>query len=261
MRNTKVKSPSSLSRGFHAGKAAADGLEAALLAQSGVRGAAGFLVGPAGLAAVTAPAPDFAAGLKGPGTDWEIVAKPYACGIVSHPVIDAGVALRGRVDPAQVAEVVVTVNPVVPDAMAVEDPADGLESKFSVYHCFAVGLLFGADGLDQFSAGMARAPGVVGLRRLVRVVLDPAIRRDECRVTVGLTDGSTVAHHVEHATGSIACPVTDEQLRAKGLALVTPVLGPARAATFVDLAFSLEELDSVATLIDASVSSGGRPTD
>jgi 2-methylcitrate dehydratase PrpD len=245
----------SMTKSLHPGKAAADGVEAVLLAQHGFIGPDGSIEGRRGLAALMAPEADLAEALRALGTVWEIednAFKPYSCGIVSHPVIDAAVVLRERgVDPQRVQSVEMVVHPVVLDVMGVEEPDSGLRSKFSVYHCFAVGLLDGAAGPAQYSDERALAPEVVALRRKVSIVLDKSVVKDACSGRVVLDDGTTYDVVVEHATGSIARPMTDEQLRRKLLLVAEPVLGEA-ASVLWDLAMGLDGQDSLAALLAAS---------
>ena len=244
-----------MTKSFHPGKAAADGIEAALLAHAGFTGTARPIEGRRGLAALAAPAPDPGVALRDLGQRWEVTDnafKPYACGIVSHPVIDGGIALRGAVAPDEVATVTVRVNPVVLDVMGVADPQDGLQSKFSVYHCFAVGLLLGAAGPSEFTTTVARDPEVVALRARVTADLDPAVARDEAFVTVTTTDGRTVEHHVEHATASAANPMTDEQLRDKVRLVAAPVLGDDGVDRLVAAAFALDRAPDLEALTAAA---------
>ncbi len=242
---------------FHAGKAASDGVEAAVLAAEGFSAPTEPLEGRRGLLALMTSNADVDRGVAGLGSVWEIelnAFKPYACGIVSHPVIDAGVALGDALarDPSVVGSVEVTVNPIVLDVMGVERPEDGLHSKFSVYHCFAVGYIDGAAGPVQFSDARATAPDVVALRDRVSVVLDPVVRRDECYALVRTSSGTKV-HHVEHATASAESPMTDDQLRAKALLVAGPVLGDAAAAALFDAAMVVDDLPTVEDLVRRAV--------
>ena len=239
---------------FHAGKAAADGVEAALLVDAGCGPAGEPFAGPEAMAATTAPAPDLSLALDAIGERWETVdnsIKPYACGIVSHPVIDAAIAARGFVDVARVTAAVATVNPVVLDVMGVKEPATGLESKFSVYHCFAVGLALGAGGAAEFSDAAVRDPRVVALRRRLRVELDPSVRRDESHLRI-TADGASYSTHVEHARGSAHRQMTDEELRAKGRLLVAPVVGDRRVEGLLERAFHVADLTGMGPLVDAA---------
>lgn len=249
------KALGTMTKPFHPGKAAANGLEAALLAKKRFTGPAAPIEGRRGFAEVSSPEADYDLMTQGLGETWEVelnTFKPYACGIVSHPVIDGAIALRDRVDaPGQIAEVETTVNPVVLDVMGVEEPQDALQSKFSVYHCFAVGFLDGAAGPSQFSDTRACSPEVVTLRRKVRAVLDPEIGKDEARVRVRTSNGGEIEHHVAHATGSAAVPMTDEQLQDKAQLAVRETLGE-RSVEFVELAFRVSELENVNVLFDTA---------
>jgi len=237
---------------LHAGKAAADGVEAAVLAAEGLDGPSAPLEGRRGLLALTTSASNPRRGLEDLGSVWEVelnAFKPYACGIVSHPVIDAGIALGAAVgrDPSVVDSVQVTVNPVVLDVMGVEQPKDGLHSKFSVYHCFTVGFLDGEAGPRQFNDARATAPEAVALRSRVTVILNPAIRRDECLAMLRTFNGD-ISHHVVHATGSAESPMTDNQLRAKAVLVAGPVLSDVGASRLFDQAMSVDKLRSADAL-------------
>ncbi len=245
----------SMTKSLHPGKAAADGVEAALLAAGGFTGPDGAIEGRRGLAALMSPSVDLDEVVRDLGVTWETddnAFKPYSCGIVSHPVIDAAVTLHERgVDPARIRSVEAVVHPVVLDVMGVEEPESGLRSKFSVYHCFAVGLLDGAAGPAQYTDERAADPRVVELRRTGTATLDPSVAKDACTVRVQLDDGTTEVVEVEHATGSTARPMTDEQLQAKLDLVVRPVLGDG-TDRFADLAFSLDQQSSVDELFAAS---------
>ncbi len=236
-----------MTKSYHAGKAAADGLEAALLSAAGHVSDAPLSTD---LLVELTPALDVEAALEDLGERWEIVdnaIKPYSCGIVSHPVVDAGIDLRALAAPEDIDEAVVEVHPVVLDVMGVQDPQDGLQSKFSVYHCFALGMTDQMAGPPQFSDERARADDVIRLRDLLEVRLDPTIDKDECRLRARVGD---VWHevHVPHATASAARPMTDAQLDKKCDALVTPVLGATTARVLLDQLFDLDRVDDVATI-------------
>jgi len=240
-----------MTKPFHPGKAAANGVEAALLAAAGFTGPVDGIEGRRGFAEVTCADPDLEAMVARLGESWHVTDnafKPYACGIVSHPAIDAAIALRDAIpDPAAVAEIEVEVNPVVLDVMGVEDPVDGLQSKFSVYHCVAVGLSDGAAGPDQYSDARAVDAATRELRAKVTVRLDPAIARDEARIAARTADGSVHRRHVEHATGSAGRPMSDAELRAKARLVAAPSLGD-RLDDLFDAALGLRRLERAATL-------------
>jgi 2-methylcitrate dehydratase PrpD len=238
-----------MAKPFHPGKAAADGVEAARLAAAGFTGPTDGIEGRRGFAEATATGADPEAMTAGLGERWNLVDnafKPYACGIVSHPAIDAAIALREAIaDPAEVESIEVEVNPVVLDVMGVEDPADGLGSKFSVYHCVAVGLLDGAAGPAQFSDRRAADPAVRELRAKVRARADAAIARDEARIIARTRDAAEQRRHVEHATGSAARPMSDEELRGKAELLAGEGIMP-----LFEAALGLRDLPSARQLAE-----------
>lgn len=244
-----------MTKSLNPGKAAGDGVRAAMLARLGVTGPPDPIEGPRGMGEVMAPFPNPAEMLAGLGSHWEILDnafKPYACGIVSHPVIDGAITLRERVPAGAVLESAeVRVNPVVLEVMGVEDPQDGLQSKFSVYHCFAVGLLFGSAGPLQYTDQVAREGDVVALRSVVTAVADPSLRKDECHVRARTTQDEEFEHHVEHATGSVDRPMTDEQLHQKCRLLLAPTHDDSGDAMF-SAAMTIDELDSLDSLFTAS---------
>jgi 2-methylcitrate dehydratase PrpD len=236
-----------MTKPFHPGKAAADGVQAALLAERGFTGPPAPIEGRRGFAQLSSPRYDFDQMLDALGVSWELelnAFKPYACGIVSHPVIDAAIELRGSItEPDDILRVEVDVNPVVLHVMGQTDPQDGLSTKFSVYHCFAIGLLDGAGGPEQFSDSRARRPDVVALRSKVNAVTDRGTPKGAARVTVEMKDGTVHRMDIEHATGSAERPMSDARLRSKADLVVAPILG-GRTDEFLDAAFAVDRIDA-----------------
>jgi 2-methylcitrate dehydratase PrpD len=244
-----------MTKPLHPGKAAADGIEAALLAAQGFQGPSAPVAGRWGLGTLMAPAPEPEVALEGLGEIWEIEAnafKPYSCGIVSHPVIDAAISLRERIAPGdEIESVEVTVRPVVLEVMGVADPENGLRSKFSVYHCFAVGYLDGGAGPAQYTDERARDPEVAALRRRVTAITDPNMPKDACSAVVRTVRGAVHRIDIDHATGSIERPMTDDQLRTKFTLLVRPRLGE-RTQRLLDAAWSIDEANDLDELLTLS---------
>ena len=242
----------SMTKAFQVGRAAGNGLEAALLSEQGFTGPAEPLAGRRGMAALMADDADWSP-MEDLGSQWLVelnALKPYSCGIVSHPVIDAGRALRDDVtDAGQLDAVVLEVHPRVLDVMGITEPTTGLQSKFSVYHCFAVGLMFGAAGPREFSDERAVDKAVQEVRRRVRVQLDPSLPADSCRMTATLFTGARIVRNIEHATGSAAAPMTSAQLEGKVTRLADRLDDPARLWS---VAWHLDEVGNVSELFAAA---------
>src|SRR5215831_941212 len=123
-------------KSLHAGKAAANGALAALLAERGFDSTQEIIEGRRGFARIYSDVAEPEALTADLGRSWLIESnghKPYACGVVLHPLIDAVIAIRNRdkIDPASVSEMSLRVNPLVLSITGVVEPSTGLQSKFS----------------------------------------------------------------------------------------------------------------------------------
>ena len=143
--------------------------------------------------------------------------KPFACGIVLHPAIDAAIQLRNenKLTADQIDHIDLKVHPLVLELTGKKTPQAGLEGKFSIYHAVAVALVEGAGGEKQFSDRAVNDPTVVALRGKVIPVITPGIDPAQVDMTIVLKDGRQLHRYVEHAIGSVEKPMTDQQLETK----------------------------------------------
>ena len=232
-------------KSFHPGRAAQNGLSAALLAEQGFTSSNRVLEAPRGFAHVMSAERDFGEITDNLGKRFEITLntyKPFACGIVIHPSIDGCVQVRDAhgVKAEDIQAIELKVHPLVLELTGKKTPQTGLEGKFSVYHSSAVAIIHGRAGEEEYSDGTVRDPRVIALRDKVTATADPKIHEDEAFVTVTLNDGKVIEQHVEHAIGSLKRPMTDANLEAKFHHLVDPVAGKAQADTLIKLAREIE---------------------
>jgi 2-methylcitrate dehydratase PrpD len=222
-----------MTKPFHPGAAARAGLMSALLARQGFTASARALEAPRGFVQVVSDKRAWLEATDELGERFEIsfnTYKPFACGIVIHPSIDACVQLRAQgITPEQVERIELRVHSLVLELTGKREPADGLQGKFSVYHGAAAGLIHGRAGEAEFSDAVVTDPRVVALRDKVQATVDDAVHEDAALVSALLKDGRRVDIRVDHAIGSMLNPLSDAQLEAKFEALVAPVLGAARA--------------------------------
>src|SRR5260221_3568075 len=208
-----------MTKPFHPGGAARAGLTSALLAKNGFTASPRALEAPRGYAQVVSPKHDWNEITGELGKRFEIsfnTYKPFACGIVIHPLIDAAAQLRKQgVKAEDVERVEVRVHPLVVELTGKKEPKAGLEGKFSFYHGFAVGLIFGRAGEGEYADAVVRREDVVALRRKVNATVDPSIAEDAADVTVHLPGGKQAHVRVDHAVGSLERPITDADLEAK----------------------------------------------
>jgi 2-methylcitrate dehydratase PrpD len=236
--------------------AARCGLQAAVLAAHGFTCSDRILEGPHGFAAVFAPEAHLAAATDGLGTQWEMLAntyKPYPCGIVIHPVIDACLQMVQETAPAPdaITRVRLGVHPLCLTLCDRPAPADAHEAKVSLQHWTAAALVRRAAGLAEGADDCVCDPAVRALRARIEAVPDPSVGRDGAVVQLELANGRALEKRVEHCVGSLARPMTDAELEAKFMGQALPVLSEAARAP-MHLCWRLEALDDVAEVARAS---------
>jgi 2-methylcitrate dehydratase PrpD len=245
-----------MTKSFHPGRAAQNGTLASLLAAHGYTSSTHALEAKRGWLHVLSTSQNPAELTENLGTTFEILAntyKPFACGIVIHPVIDACVQLHNEgIAPSSIRSIALRVHPLVLELTGKAEPQTGLEGKFSVYHAAAVALIQGRGGELQFSDTAVLDAAVIDLRRRVRAAVDPLLSPDAAVVVLTLSDGRSVEKRIEHAIGSLARPMTDSELEEKFSELAEPCLGARATKNLLDLCWRVETLEDVATIAKAS---------
>ena len=252
----------SMTKPYHAGHAARNGVLAALLAREGLTASESALDGKQGflVATGTAPVPAaaLATALDGLGQRWHVLetgvaVKPYPSCALTHSAIDALLDLRTRHDFAadQVAGIEVGVNHVVPSVLIHPAPTTALERKFSMQFCAAAAAAEGRVDLASFERPIPEPVGSLMAR--VTMVVDPALpdRMEQhawSRVTVRLRDGRTLDSPARGATGHHDQPLTAEALRAKFLACCEGTLSPGDAAGIAEQLDHLEAIPDIRAL-------------
>jgi 2-methylcitrate dehydratase PrpD len=247
----------SMTKSFHPGRAAQNGMTAALLAAKGYTSSVHGLEAKRGWLSVLSTSCDTTEITEGLGERYEILAnsyKPFACGIVIHPIIDACVQLRNEdhLDPLTIQSVALYVHPLVLELTGKTEPRTGLEGKFSVYHAAAIALIDGYGGERQFSDRAVLDPAAIDLRRRISATIDPALAPDAARVVLTLFDGRIIERNIAHAIGSITRPMTDADLERKFYDLAGDVLGATKTRALIDLCWTVGELADVAALPEAA---------
>ncbi len=245
-------------KAFHPGRAAQNGLTAALLASKNFTSSEQSLEAPRGFAHVLSENRDFSKLTQGLGETYEVTRntyKPFPCGIVIHPTIDACIQLRKEhaLDSADIARVELRVHPLVLELTGKKTPMKGLEGKFSVYHSAAVALLRGVVGQREYSDEAVRDPEVVALRDRVTATVDPGVREEEVFARVLLASGRALEKHVENVVGSLENPLSDRDLEAKFRGQADSVLSASKAQELLSLCWSVASLPDAAAIPKASV--------
>lgn len=239
------------------GLAARSGLTAALLAAAGLACHDGAIEGPNGLLSTLAPGnpPDqLTRELGRRYAMLDLAYKPYPCGVAVHPAIDGCLAIlsRHRPAPEDIARIEVAVDPLAARLCLREEVQTAFDAQVSIAHWCAATLLSGAAGVAQARHEAVNDPAVRALRQRVVAIPDETLARDQARVAVLLHDGRRLEVEVEHASGSLANPLSGEALRRKALDQITASLGPGAADRLLDLVSRVEASPNLAPLLAAA---------
>jgi 2-methylcitrate dehydratase PrpD len=246
-----------MTKSFHPGRAAQNGLTAALLASKNFTSSNQPLEAKIGWANVLSTARNYDEITGKLGQTYEIALntyKPFACGVVIHPIIDACIQLRNehKLTADQIDRIELRVHRLVLDLTGKKTPQTGLEGKFSVYYAAAVAIVEGAGGEKQFSDRLVQDRAIIALRDRVTTVVDPSIGEAQTRAAIILKDGRRLEKFVQHAVGSLENPMSDSALEAKFLDLADGVLPNEQARKLLDLCWGMEKLAGAAEIPKAA---------
>src|SRR5213593_2094036 len=250
----------SMTKPYHAGHAARNGILAAQLAREGLTASETALEGRQGYVAAFGACHGLDQALEGLGRAWHllgsgIAVKPYPSCALTHSAIDSLLDLRAehRLRPRDIAAVQVGVNRVVPDVLAHTRPTTALERKFSMQFCAAAALVEGRVDFGSFTDGEVANLEMRELMGRIAMVVDPGLpegveQHAWSRVTVRLRDGRTLSPEARGARGHPATPLSDAALREKFLACATAVLSADEAEGVAEQLAHLEDIPDIRAL-------------
>jgi 2-methylcitrate dehydratase PrpD len=248
----------SMNKSFNPGRAASNGLFAAFFASKNFTSSDQMIEAKRGWANTISTKQDYKEITEGLGERYEALLntyKPFACGIVMHPAIDAAIQLRNQyqIKPDQIETINLKVNPLVLELTGKKTPTTGLEGKFSIYHAVAVAIVEGAAGEKQFSDRAVQDPAIVALRTRVVPVVDSTVKPEQVEMTLTLKDGRQLEKTIQHAIGSLEAPMTDHDLESKFTDLAEGILKPEQIQKLIALCWDVEKLSNAGDIAKAAV--------
>ena len=226
------------SRALQCGRAAANGLSAALLVQKGFPGPKQAIEGTDGLLATYGSGDplEYSSVFSSLGDPYHIiqpgiVLKPYPCHLAGHAAVDAVHQLLQQFQfaPDEVRSAKAEASPAVLDELPFTSPVSGGEARLSLNYIVAAALLHGQPLIDQFTDEAARLLEVRAMmdRVTVEVIQQGAtLSPTAIPVTVELTSGRVLRHQVEYSRGRPELPLEPEELDAKFLYCSRYILPP-----------------------------------
>jgi 2-methylcitrate dehydratase PrpD len=234
---------------FQVGRAAADGLLSALLAERGGTGATGLFDRPAWARRIS---PDWAPSRlsEGLGHDWavnEVFFKRFPCCFATHAALTALLELAPQLDPTAIEQVDLDVCRTTLLVADQRRPDTGLGGKFSITYCAASALHRGHVREEHFTAAAVRDEGVRALAERVHLFPQADLDETRARAVVRLRDGSVVEQ-----VGDLRMNRDPERLRGelgvKFQALVESRLGTREAARLRDTLGRIDEIENLTEL-------------
>jgi 2-methylcitrate dehydratase PrpD len=234
-----------LAKPIHSGKAAANGLFAAQLAQRGCTSGPA-LEGPLSLAQAMGGEqnPNLTKDLGESYAILENRLKPFPCGRLGHAAIEVALKVRSthQLSPGEISSVRVRVNPRAQYLMGASEPQNGTQAMFSIAHGVAAALLTGQAGPAQFTDEAAQDPMLVDLRRRVDVIAGQEQKPGQAAIEVQTKNSAIITAEVQIQKGFAGNPMNDNDVREKFFSLGEPFLGSSRAKKVADLVYRLESL-------------------
>lgn len=216
-----------MTKPFHAGRAAESGVVAANFAQMGWTAASTILEANRGFFQAAGGGYD-ASQIDGKlGDPWTfafpgVSIKPHPSGSLTHPGMGAflDLVLENDLRPEQVKHIKVGTNQNMPNALIHHEPKNELQAKFSMEFCMAILLLERKAGLAEFTTEVVNRPDVQEMIKKVDFGVHPeaeAAGYDKMTtiIDVELNDGGTLTTRADFGKGSPSNPMTDEELEGK----------------------------------------------
>jgi 2-methylcitrate dehydratase PrpD len=248
----------SMQKRFNPGPSARNGVTAAYMAKLGYTGAATIFEGERGFCRAFSDAYDVPALTKGLGSEYpiDIEYKPYSCARPIHNAIDTALAVRAQLtEPvAAITSMSMRRHPAWARYHLNAHPATYHEAQMSLPYSVAIALLEGSALPPQYQNEKLKNPEVLRLTEMLVVTEDASLPRGvSCALEVKTAGGAVLTSQVDHPRGSIANPMTEDEMNRKFHMLGDAVIGSDAADRMIVQISRLEELAGIDSLLRATV--------
>jgi len=259
-----------MTKPLHVGRAAHNGVLAAGLAAGGFTGGSDGLDGPWGFFEIFSFGGGFDADriseIGRPHTivDPGVSIKPYPCGVLGHPSMDAmrTLMITHDVKPGQIRAIRLRAGSNILNPLRYPVAHSELEAKFSPAFMLSSMALRRKAGIHEFTDEFVRSAPAQEMMAKVQTILDPDIEAlgfEKIRsiVEVELDDGTVLTEAAdERYRGGPERPFTREELHEKFTECAETVLSPAAIAETLQTLESLEDVRDIADLVRVMTATG-----
>lgn len=249
-----------MSKRFHAGAAARNGVIGALLAEKGFTGSREALEAPSGgFMSTLSDGPDMTPYVASLGREWETSQtgfKAYAACASAHTTIDGIDAMLKRgLNADNLDHIRIHMSAVGHYNVAWPyRPTAVVGAQMNGYFAAAVKLLDGENFIDQYTEDRIADPRILEMIKRIEIVHDVeldkggAAKRHAVRIYARTRDGRDFEQYVEQRKGSAQFPLTREELERKFRRTAGTALSPSRTDQLLNCIFELDASASVAEL-------------
>jgi len=252
-----------MTKPLHVGRAAENGVTAALLAARGFTADPDALDGPWGFYAVHGGGVSPAKIAQGFGKIWTIVEpgvsiKPYPCGVLTHPTIDLMLRLvrENEVQANEIDHVKVYAGTNILNPIRYPIAANHLQAKFSLPAALAMIALARKAGKNEFSDAFVAGAPMQAMQKRITTALDPEIEKlgfdkMRSRIAIHLKSGKQVEGWAdERYRGGPENPLSDDDVEAKVRSCCEGVLEPSRQTALIDAGRSILQRPDAGELME-----------
>ncbi len=248
---------------MHVGRSSENGVTSALLAREGFTFNEDALDGKWGYLSVAGRggAPELVLGrfgdpfsLSEPG----VSIKPYPCGVLTHPSMDAMKALmeENALTPGDIESVTLYASNNILHPIRFRIAQTELEGKFCMAFLLSAIILTGRAGKAEFTDAFVRSPECQAMQERVETRFDPdiaAMGHDKIlsRIEVETKSGEIIRKFSDDRyRGGPQNPLSDEEVEGKFLDCVAGILSDNQARAVLDAIWSLEDQADARILLD-----------
>jgi 2-methylcitrate dehydratase PrpD len=252
-----------MTKPLHVGRAAENGVTAALLAQRGFTADPDALDGPWGFFAVHGGGISAHKTAQGFGQTWSVVdpgvsIKPYPCGVLTHPTIDLMLRLviENDLQPQDIEAIKVYAGTNILKPIRYPLAANHLQAKFSLPAALAMIALARKAGKKEFSDDFVGSPAMQAMQRKIATEFDREIEtmgfdKMRSRIAIRLRDGRTVEGWAdERYRGGPDNPMTDNDLEKKARSCCEGVLDEPTQSKLIEAGWTIERSPDAAKVME-----------
>ena len=252
-----------MTKPLHVGRAAENGVTAALLAARGFTADPDSLDGPWGFYAVQGGGVSAEKTSQGFGKTWTIVEpgvsiKPYPCGVLTHPTIDLMLKLVTEQDvkPEEIDAVKVYAGTNILKPIRYPVAANHLQAKFSLPAALAMIALARKAGKREFSDEFVSSPPMQAMQYRISTELDAEIEKMgfdkmRSRIEIRLKNGNMIEGWAdERYRGGPENPLSDAELEAKVRSCCEGILDEERRSFLIETGWAVAQLRDAGELME-----------